>query len=631
MNNNVFKNIAIWLLVLVVAYSVFSQFGNRQAAQNTLDYSQFMEEAKAGRISKVVLDTQNYIALAQTQEGRQVTVNYPPNMWMVDDLQNKYGVAISVKPKEEQSFLVSLLIQMLPIALLVGLFFFFMRQMQGGGKGGAFSFGKSKARMLDESANSITFADVAGCDEAKEEVAELVEFLRDPSKFQKLGGRIPKGVLMVGSPGTGKTLLAKAIAGEAKVPFFSISGSDFVEMFVGVGAARVRDMFENAKKHAPCIIFIDEIDAVGRQRGAGLGGGNDEREQTLNQLLVEMDGFEGQTGVIVIAATNRPDVLDPALLRPGRFDRQVTVPLPDIRGREQILKVHMRKVPVAPDVDPTVLARGTPGMAGADLANLVNEAALFAARSNKRLVDMDDFERAKDKIFMGAERKSMVIMPEEKRATAYHESGHAIIGSLLPGCDPVHKVSVIPRGRALGVTLSLPERDRFSWYQDQMLAQISMLFGGRVAEDLFVGKVSTGASNDFERATGIARDMVTRYGMSAAMGPMVYAENDGEVFLGRSVTTHKNVSEATLQQVDAEIRRIIDEQYALAERLLEENRDKVEAMTAALLEWETIDADQIKDIMEGRSPRPPKPSSSIVPPKPDEGPGAEPNAPAPAA
>lgn len=624
MNNNVFKSIAIWLLVLVVAYSVFSQFGSRQATQNTLEYSQFMEEAKAGRISKVVLDTQNYVATATSQEGRQLTVNYPPDLWMVDDLRNKFGVAVSVKPKEEQSFFVSLLIQMLPIALLVGLFFFFMRQMQGGGKGGAFSFGKSKARMLDESANSITFADVAGCDEAKEEVAELVEFLRDPSKFQKLGGRIPKGVLMVGSPGTGKTLLAKAIAGEAKVPFFSISGSDFVEMFVGVGAARVRDMFENAKKQAPCIIFIDEIDAVGRQRGAGLGGGNDEREQTLNQLLVEMDGFEGQTGVIVIAATNRPDVLDPALLRPGRFDRQVTVPLPDIRGREQIIKVHMRKVPVAPDVDPMVLARGTPGMAGADLANLVNEAALFAARSNKRLVDMDDFERAKDKIFMGAERKSMVITPEEKKATAYHESGHAIIGSLLPGCDPVHKVSVIPRGRALGVTLSLPERDRFSWYQDQMLSQISMLFGGRVAEDLFVGKVSTGASNDFERATAIARDMVTRYGMSAAMGPMVYAENEGEVFLGRSVTNHKNVSEATMQQVDTEIRRIIDEQYALAERLLEENRDKVEAMTAALLEWETIDAEQIKDIMAGRTPRPPKPAQVTSSSVSDGGPGAEP-------
>ncbi|MDR0635351.1 MAG: ATP-dependent zinc metalloprotease FtsH, partial [Azoarcus sp.] len=476
-------------------------------------------------------------------------------------------------------------------------------------------------------------ADVAGCDEAKEEVSELVEFLRDPSKFQKLGGRIPKGVLMVGSPGTGKTLLAKAIAGEAKVPFFSISGSDFVEMFVGVGAARVRDMFEQAKKHAPCIVFIDEIDAVGRQRGAGMGGGNDEREQTLNQLLVEMDGFEGQTGVIVIAATNRPDVLDPALLRPGRFDRQVVVPLPDIRGREQILKVHMRKVPIARDVDAQVLARGTPGFAGADLANLVNEAALFAARANKRHVDMDDFERAKDKIMMGAERKSMVIRPEDKKKTAYHESGHAIIGKVLPGCDPVHKVSVIPRGRALGVTLALPERDKLSLYRDEMLASICMFFGGRVAEELFIGNVSTGASNDFERATQIARDMVMRYGMSEALGPMVYAENEGEVFLGRSVTTHQNMSEATMQKVDTEIRRIIDEQYALAHKILTENRDKVEAMTAALLEWETLDADQINDIMDGRPPRPPKPAPVSEPRiddanKPD---GAAPPAPAPAA
>ncbi|MDO6386847.1 MULTISPECIES: ATP-dependent zinc metalloprotease FtsH [unclassified Uliginosibacterium] len=630
MNNSVFKNLAIWLVVGVVLLTVFNQFSGRQAQQNSMEYSVFMEEAKAGRVTKAQVDGRTVKAV--TQEGRQVTISTPgiQDPWMVSDLM-KYGVQVSAKQEEEQSWLLSMLFNMLPVLLMVGVWIFFMRQMQGGGKGGAFSFGKSKARMLDESANSITFADVAGCDEAKEEVAELVEFLRDPSKFQKLGGRIPKGVLMVGSPGTGKTLLAKAIAGEAKVPFFSISGSDFVEMFVGVGAARVRDMFENAKKAAPCIIFIDEIDAVGRQRGAGLGGGNDEREQTLNQMLVEMDGFEGNSGVIVIAATNRPDVLDPALLRPGRFDRQVTVPLPDIRGREQILKVHMRKVPVAPDVDPLVLARGTPGMAGADLANLVNEAALFAARSNKRLVDMDDFERAKDKIFMGAERKSMVISPEEKKATAYHESGHAIIGSLLPGCDPVHKVTVIPRGRALGVTWSLPEKDRTSLYQDQMLAQISMLFGGRVAEDLFVGKVSTGASNDFERATAIARDMVTRYGMSDELGPMVYAENDGEVFLGRSVTTHKNVSEATLQKVDSEIRRIIDEQYALAERLLREHSDKVEAMTAALLEWETIDAEQIKDIMAGRPPRAPKPPAGLQPPRQDEGPGAEPNAAAPAA
>ena len=625
--NNLFKNLAIWMVIGVVLMTVFNQFNNRQMAQQTMAYSDFMQEAKAGRIKEVQIDGQSIRAL--TQDDRTLLVYQTGrDLWMESDLM-KYGVKVRAsKPDEEQSFLMNIFVSWFPMLLLIGVWIFFMRQMQGGGKGGAFSFGKSRARMLDESANTITFADVAGCDEAKEEVSELVDFLRDPSKFQKLGGRIPKGVLMVGSPGTGKTLLAKAIAGEAKVPFFSISGSDFVEMFVGVGAARVRDMFEQAKKQAPCIIFIDEIDAVGRQRGAGLGGGNDEREQTLNQLLVEMDGFEGQTGIIVIAATNRPDVLDPALLRPGRFDRQVTVPLPDIRGREQILRVHMRKVPIAPDVEPMVLARGTPGMAGADLANLVNEAALFAARASKRLVDMEDFERAKDKIFMGAERRSMVITPEDKKKTAYHESGHAIIGSLLPGCDPVHKVTVIPRGRALGVTWSLPEMDRFSLYKDEMLAQICMLFGGRVAEELFVGNVSTGASNDFERATSTARDMVTRYGMSDVLGPMVYAENEGEVFLGRSVTTHKNVSEATLQKVDAEIRRIIDEQYALAQRLLEENRDKVEAMTAALLEWETIDATQIKAIMEGKEPQPPKPSN---PPAPKSGPGDDSSDAAPAA
>jgi cell division protease FtsH len=464
--------------------------------------------------------------------------------------------------------------------------------------------------MLDDSNNAVTFADVAGCDEAKDEVQELVDFLKDPSKFQKLGGRIPRGVLMVGAPGTGKTLLARAIAGEAKVPFFLISGSDFVEMFVGVGAARVRDMFEQAKKNAPCIIFIDEIDAVGRQRGAGLGGGNDEREQTLNQMLVEMDGFEANAGVIVIAATNRPDVLDPALLRPGRFDRQVVVPLPDIRGREQILKVHMRKVPLANDVKADVIARGTPGFSGADLANLVNEAALFAARGNKRLVDMEDFEHAKEKIFMGPERRSMILTEDEKRATAYHESGHVVVARLLPGTDPVHKVTIVPRGRALGLTWQLPERDRISLYKDQILNEIAILFGGRVAEELFVHRISTGASNDFERATNMARDMVTRYGMSEKMGTMVYGENEGEVFLGRSVTTHKNVSEATMQQVDAEIRRIIDEQYSLAHRLLEEGRDKVEAMTAALMEFETLDADQIDDVMAGRSPRAPKTNSS---------------------
>jgi cell division protease FtsH len=492
--------------------------------------------------------------------------------------------------------------------LLIAVWVFFMRQMQGGGRGGAFSFGKSKARMIDENNNSITFADVAGCDEAKEEVHELVEFLRDPSKFQKLGGRIPRGVLMVGSPGTGKTLLAKAIAGEAKVPFFSISGSDFVEMFVGVGAARVRDMFENAKKHAPCIIFIDEIDAVGRQRGAGLGGGNDEREQTLNQMLVEMDGFETNQGIIVIAATNRPDVLDPALLRPGRFDRQVVVPLPDVRGREQILTVHMRKVPMAPDVKADILARGTPGMSGADLANLVNEAALFAARRNGRLVDMDDFEKAKDKILMGAERRSIVMPEEERRNTAYHESGHALVARMMPKTDPVHKVTIIPRGRALGVTMQLPEGDRYSMDRERMLSTIAVLFGGRIAEEVFMNQMTTGASNDFERATALARDMVTRYGMSEALGPMVYAENEGEVFLGRSITKTTHVSESTMQKVDTEIRKIIDQQYSVARKLIEDNKDKMHAMAHALLEWETIDADQIEDIMSGRSPRPPKQS-----------------------
>ena len=527
---------------------------------------------------------------------------------------------VEAKPDEEPSLLMNIFVSWFPMLLLIGVWIFFMRQMQGGGRGGAFSFGKSRARMLDESNNTVTFADVAGCEEAKDEVAELVEFLRDPGKFQKLGGRIPRGVLMVGSPGTGKTLLAKAIAGEAKVPFFSISGSDFVEMFVGVGAARVRDMFEQAKKHAPCIVFIDEIDAVGRQRGAGLGGGNDEREQTLNQLLVEMDGFEGASGVIVIAATNRPDVLDPALLRPGRFDRQVVVPLPDIRGREQILVVHMRKVPVGPDVKADIIARGTPGFSGADLANLVNEAALFAARASKRLVDMLDFERAKDKIMMGAERRSMVMPEHERRNTAYHESGHAVVAKLLIRTDPVHKVTIIPRGRALGVTMQLPQEDRYSLDREHLLQNIAVLFGGRIAEEIFMGQMTTGASNDFERATDLARRMVTQWGMSDSMGPMVYGENEGEVFLGRSITTHKNVSEATMQQVDAEIRRIVDEQYSLSRRLIEENREKVDVMAKALLEWETIDSDQIEDIMAGRPPRPPKPATPPAPPPQDDAP-----------
>jgi len=608
-----------------VLMTVFNQFNTRQVATGAVEYSQFLEEVKQGRIAKVVMEGRTL--KATTTEGRRITSYAPPDLWLVSDLL-KYDVKIEAKPEEEPSFLMNIFVSWFPMLLLIGVWVFFMRQMQGGGKGGAFSFGKSKARMMDESTNAITFADVAGCDEAKEEVQEIVDFLRDPSKFQKLGGRIPKGVLMVGNPGTGKTLLAKAIAGEAKVPFFSISGSDFVEMFVGVGAARVRDMFENAKKHAPCILFIDEIDAVGRHRGAGLGGGNDEREQTLNQLLVEMDGFEGHSGIIVIAATNRPDILDPALLRPGRFDRQVVVPLPDIRGREEILKVHMRKVPIAGDIKADVIARGTPGFSGADLANLVNEAALFAARRNKRLVDMDDFEMAKDKIMMGAERRSMVMTEEEKMNTAYHESGHAVVAKLVPKSDPVHKVTIIPRGRALGLTMQLPEQDRYAYDKQYLMSRIAVLFGGRIAEELFMNQMTTGASNDFERATAMARDMVTRYGMSD-LGVMVYGENEGEVFLGRSVTQHKNVSEATMQKVDAEIRRIIDQQYALARQLLEDNRDKVEAMTKALLEWETIDADQIDDIMAGKPPREPKPKQDIKPSSPpDEKPDAEPSAPA---
>lgn len=606
--NNWVKNIGVWLVIGIVLMMVFMQVSNRQAQQNTLSYSAMMQEAKAGNVEKVKEESARSLKVT-LRDGKTYTVYAPGDVFMWDELR-RAGVSLEGKPPEENSFLMQIFISWFPMLLLIGVWIFFMRQMQGGGRGGAFSFGKSRARMLDEANNQVTFADVAGCDEAKEEVSELVDFLKDPSKFQKLGGRIPRGVLMVGNPGTGKTLLARAIAGEAKVPFFSISGSDFVEMFVGVGAARVRDMFEQAKKNSPCIVFIDEIDAVGRQRGAGLGGGNDEREQTLNQLLVEMDGFEATAGVIVIAATNRPDVLDPALMRPGRFDRQVVVPLPDIRGREQILTVHMRKVPIAPDVDASIIARGCPGFSGADLANLVNEAALFAARASKRLVDMEDFERAKDKVMMGAERRSMVMTEEERMNTAYHESGHAILGYLLPKSDPVHKVTIIPRGRALGVTIQLPEQDRYAYDREYLLSRIAVLFGGRIAEEVFMNQMTTGASNDFERATQIARDMVTRYGMSDELGTMVYAENEGEVFLGRSVTRQTNVSEETMRKVDAEIRRIIDEQYALARKLIEENRDKVEAMTKALLEFETIDADQIKDIMNGFPPRPPKPSAA---------------------
>ena len=631
--NNTFSKVAIWMAIALVLFAVFRQVETHtQPTVSPIPYSDFLNEVKAGHIKSITLQdaglTADIVATTTDDKKLRTTGTYYDHGLMGDLLAN--NVRIDVKQREEQSFWMSLLATWFPMLLLVGVWIFFMRQMQGGGRGGAFSFGKSRAKMLDENANQVTFADVAGCDEAKEDVSELVDFLRDPTKFQKLGGRIPRGVLMVGSPGTGKTLLARAIAGEAKVPFFSISGSDFVEMFVGVGAARVRDMFETAKKHAPCIIFIDEIDAVGRQRGAGLGGGNDEREQTLNQMLVEMDGFETGTGVIVIAATNRPDVLDPALLRPGRFDRQVVVPLPDIRGREQILNVHMRKVPIAQDVKADILARGTPGFSGADLANLVNESALFAARRNGRVVEMTDFEKAKDKIIMGAERRTMVMDEEERLNTAYHESGHALLGKLLPKCDPVHKVTIIPRGRALGVTMSLPEKDKYSYDREYMLQQISMLFGGRIAEEIFMGQMTTGAANDFERATELARNMVTRYGMSDALGPMVYAENEGEVFLGRSVTTQKNVSESTMQKVDGEIRRIIDEQYALARKLITENRDKVETMARSLMEWETIDAEQINDIFEGRPPRPPKAPGSGTSVSSAAPPPISPNATAPA-
>jgi cell division protease FtsH len=627
LNNQWFSKIAVWLVIALVLFTVFKQFDTRNAAgAGFVGYSDFLEDVRNKRIKSVVIqEGQGGTEIqAVTNDDRKVrvTATYLDRGLVGDLIAN--GVKFDVKAREEGSLLMTLLVSWGPMLLLIGVWVYFMRQMQGGGKGGAFSFGKSKARMLDESTNQITFADVAGCDEAKEEVKEVVDFLKDPAKFQKLGGRIPRGLLLVGPPGTGKTLLAKGIAGEAKVPFFSISGSDFVEMFVGVGAARVRDMFDNAKKNAPCIIFIDEIDAVGRQRGAGLGGGNDEREQTLNQMLVEMDGFETNVGVIVVAATNRPDILDAALLRPGRFDRQVYVTLPDIRGREQILGVHMRKVPLGQDVNPSVIARGTPGMSGADLANLCNEAALMAARRNARVVEMQDFEKAKDKIYLGPERKSMVMTEEDKKATAYHESGHAIVAESLKGTDPVHKVTIIPRGRALGVTWQLPERDTYSLYFDQMLNQISILFGGRIAEDLFVKKISTGATNDYERATKIARDMVTRYGMSDMMGPMVYAENEGEVFLGRSVTKTTSISENTQQKVDSEIRRILDEQYAVAQNILETSREKMEVMTAALMKWETIDREQVIDIMAGKEPRPPKDWAPRTPTSQGDGSGGTP-------
>ena len=622
--NNTGKNIAIWVVIILILGSLVTQFVGKTKADTNMPYSQFMQEAKDGRIASVEVD--GHVIHGKTQSGKEFNTYSPGDLWMVNDLL-KYNVKVEAKPEAQRSMLMEIFMSWFPMILLIGVWIFFMRQMQGGGKGGGpFSFGKSKARQLDESSNQTTFADVAGCDEAKEEVVEIVDFLKEPTKFQKLGGRIPRGVLLVGPPGTGKTLLARAIAGEAKVPFFSISGSDFVEMFVGVGAARVRDMFETAKKNSPCIIFIDEIDAVGRSRGAGTGGGNDEREQTLNQLLVEMDGFEASSGVIIIAATNRADVLDKALLRPGRFDRQVMVGLPDIKGREQILLVHMRKVPLDPDVKADILARGTPGFSGADLANLVNEAALFAARRNKRTVDMEDFEDAKDKIYMGPERKSMVMREEERRNTAYHESGHAVVAKLLPKADPVHKVTIMPRGWALGLTWQLPEFDRISNYKDKMLEEISILFGGRIAEEIFMHQMSTGASNDFERATKLARDMVTKYGMSDNLGIMVYTGSEQDSFFGSM--SSKTVSEATQQKVDAEIRRILDEQYGVARHLLETNKDKVEAMTAALMEFETIDADQINDIMAGLPVRDPKPRQAAIKPTSSSG-GGSTSAPAP--
>lgn len=612
---NTIKNILVWVVGGAMLLAAFNALSDKQEDKQQIEYSQFIQQVNSGEVSNVNIEgsvVSGYLIKGERTDKTAFYTNAPLDDNLVKTLlDNK--VRVKVTPEEKPSMLASLFYSLLPVLLLIGAWFYFMRmQSGGGGKGSAFSFGKSRARLLDKDSNKVTFADVAGCDEAKEEVQEIVDYLKSPNRYQSLGGRVPRGILLAGSPGTGKTLLAKAIAGEAGVPFFSISGSDFVEMFVGVGASRVRDMFEQAKKNAPCIIFIDEIDAVGRQRGAGLGGGNDEREQTLNQLLVEMDGFESNQTVIVIAATNRPDVLDPALQRPGRFDRQVVVPLPDIRGREQILKVHAKKVPLDASVDLTSLARGTPGFSGADLANLVNEAALFAGRRNKVKVDQSDFEDAKDKIYMGPERRSMVMHEDEKRATAYHEAGHAIVAESLPFTDPVHKVTIMPRGRALGLTWQLPERDRISMYKDQMLSQLSILFGGRIAEDIFVGRISTGASNDFERATQMAREMVTRYGMSDKMGVMVYAENEGEVFLGRSVTRSQNISEKTQQDIDAEIRRILDEQYQVAYKILDENRDKMEIMCKALMDWETIDRDQVLEIMAGKQPSPPKDYSHNV-------------------
>lgn len=601
------KNLVLWLIIALVLMSVFSNFGPPHKQVSKLAYSQFLDKAKAGDIKKVTIEGRNISGITQDDTP---FVSYDPQLSdVVLKELSENGVQVWGKAPEQPSLLMNIFISWFPIILFIAVWIFFMRQMQGGGSGrGAMSFGRSRARLLGEDQVKVTFADVAGVDEAKEEVSELVEFLRDPGKFQNLGGRIPRGVLMVGQPGTGKTLLARAIAGEAKVPFFTISGSDFVEMFVGVGASRVRDMFEQAKKQAPCIIFIDEIDAVGRHRGAGLGGGHDEREQTLNQLLVEMDGFEGNEGVIVIAATNRPDVLDPALLRPGRFDRQVTVGLPDLRGREQILKVHMRKVPISDNVDARVIARGTPGFCGADLANLVNEAALFAARVNKRLVEMEEFEKAKDKLLMGVERRSMVMSDSERKLTAYHEAGHAIVGLLVPEHDPVYKVTIIPRARALGVTLFLPEDDRYSYSKQRLESQIAALFGGRIAEEIIFGRnsVTTGASNDIKRATDIARKMVTRWGLSDRLGPITYGEEDDEVFLGHSVGKQKEFSDSTANAIDEEVRKVLDHNYDIAKKILTDNLDKLHLMAEALLKYETIDIEQIKDAMEGRTPREPR-------------------------
>ncbi|HEX2244822.1 MAG TPA: ATP-dependent zinc metalloprotease FtsH [Gammaproteobacteria bacterium] len=602
------RNVAVWVVIALVLMLVFNNFGPRHESARQIEYSQFIEDVKGGRIDKAIIE-ENAIQGKLVDGTRFVTYSPETDNGPLIGLLLDNGVKIDARPPDRQSLLMQIFISWFPMLLLIAVWVFFMRQMQGGASGrGALSFGKSRARMLQEDQVRVTFVDVAGVEEAKEEVVELVEFLRDPGKFQKLGGKIPRGVLMIGPPGTGKTLLARAIAGEAKVPFFTISGSDFVEMFVGVGASRVRDMFEQAKKHAPCIIFIDEIDAVGRHRGAGLGGGHDEREQTLNQLLVEMDGFEGKEGIIVIAATNRPDVLDPALLRPGRFDRHVVVPLPDILGREQILKVHMRKTPVSDDVKASIIARGTPGFSGADLANLVNEAALFAARADKRIIEMEDFEKAKDKIMMGTERRSMVMSDEEKRLTAYHESGHCIVGRLVPSHDPVYKVSIIPRGRALGVTMFLPEQDRLSMSKERLESQLCSLFGGRVAEELIFGleQITTGASNDIERATQIARNMVTKWGLSERLGPLAYSEDEGEVFLGHSVTRHKMMADETAHAIDEEIRKFIDRGYSRAQEILTANMDKLHLMAEALLKYETIESEQIDELMAGKKPSPPK-------------------------